>query len=240
MTWRFHPPIWAIVAAALGLSLFCSLSLWQWQRGQAKQQLLDAEIASAKSPAQVFDPTQTPNAQKLLHVVVEGRYDPTQQLLLDNQSHQQRPGYEVWSLLRLSTGQALLVNRGWIPLTAQRRQLPALPLDASPRRLSGRWQALPKAGMASAPAPCTVAPSLPMIVNYPTARDLRCLLGVDVLDGQLLLDADQPDGFVRAWRVDNGFPPSRHYGYALQWAALALTLLVLFVKLNLKRNHADE
>ena len=52
--------------------------------------------------------------------------------------------------------------------------------------------------------------------------------------GMLQLDADADHGFIREWS-DLGIPPSRHYGYAVQWGALALTALILYLLLNLKR-----
>ena len=51
----------------------------------------------------------------------------------------------------------------------------------------------------------------------------------------VLLDPGEPDGYVRNWSAP-GFPPMRHIGYAVQWFALALTLLVIYVVTNLRRN----
>ena len=50
----------------------------------------------------------------------------------------------------------------------------------------------------------------------------------------LLLDASSPDGYQRNWRPSVGFPPERHLGYAIQWFALAVTLIVIFVALSLE------
>ncbi len=51
----------------------------------------------------------------------------------------------------------------------------------------------------------------------------------------VLLDPAEPDGYVRNW-APPGFPPMRHIGYAVQWFALALTLLVIWVVTNLHRD----
>ena len=50
----------------------------------------------------------------------------------------------------------------------------------------------------------------------------------------VLLDPGEPDGYVRDWSPP-GFPPMRHIGYAVQWFAMAATLLVIWVVTNLKR-----
>lgn len=233
-SWRFQPPWWAVCGVAVGTACLCGLGLWQVHRGQAKQALLDRVAATAQAPLQDFN-AQPATADSITHVRVRGRYEASRQLLLDNQSHAQKPGYQVWTPLRLPDGELMLVNRGWIPLTS-RAGLPALPAPEGLQQLTGYWQALPQAGMRLASAPCVKAAKFPQIVNYPSAQDLACLYAEPLRSGQLLLDATQPDGYVRDWTFDNGFPPSRHYGYALQWFALAATLVVIFLKLNLKRN----
>jgi surfeit locus 1 family protein len=35
-------------------------------------------------------------------------------------------------------------------------------------------------------------------------------------------------------------PPSKHLGYAVQWFALALTLMILYIGIHLKRTHHDK
>jgi cytochrome oxidase assembly protein ShyY1 len=76
----------------------------------------------------------------------------------------------------------------------------------------------------------------PRLVLYPTAAELQCFYGEPVLAGEVLLAPDLPGGYGRDWRINPpGFPPARHYAYAAQWFAFALTLLVLYLKLNLKR-----
>ena len=44
------------------------------------------------------------------------------------------------------------------------------------------------------------------------------------------------DGLLRAWtRPDSG--SSRNLGYAFQWFAMALAIIILYLVLNVKRNH---
>ena len=55
----------------------------------------------------------------------------------------------------------------------------------------------------------------------------------------LLLDKDQPGGFVREWNpVVVG--PERHVGYAVQWFALAAALVILYVWVNLNRIGVEQ
>lgn len=49
------------------------------------------------------------------------------------------------------------------------------------------------------------------------------------------LDKQDAYGFVREWAIVS-MPPQRHIAYALQWFAMALVILIIFVALNLKKD----
>jgi surfeit locus 1 family protein len=59
-------------------------------------------------------------------------------------------------------------------------------------------------------------------------------LGYPLLPVVLLLDPDQPHGFVRDWRPVV-FGPERHVGYAFQWFSLATALVIIYLILNIRR-----
>src|SRR5690606_40972913 len=62
--------------------------------------------------------------------------------IFDNLSHAGAPGYQVLTVLELAEGSHLLVNRGWVPFSGFREQLPpvALPEGTAgmPIELTGR------------------------------------------------------------------------------------------------------
>jgi surfeit locus 1 family protein len=78
------------------------------------------------------------------------------------------------------------------------------------------------------------------VLNFPTHAEIESVLGEAVESRILLLDPGRPDGFEREWRPSLGFGPERHLGYAIQWFALALTLVVIFIALSLKRSDGQE
>lgn len=234
--WRFKPPLWAVLAMLPALALLISLGIWQLHRGQAKAAML-AHYAQAGEQAPIAFSPQLPSTMAPLRVQVSGLYEGQRQLLLDNQSHQQQPGYDVWTPLRMADGTLLLVNRGWIPRTGTRADPPSPAAPQGQQQVTGYWRALSEPGMRLGQPACQKAARFPQILNYPDVDELRCTLGEPVLNGEILLDSGADGGFIREWTFDNGFPPSRHYGYAAQWYALALTLLAFFIKLNLKRPH---
>jgi surfeit locus 1 family protein len=224
-----------VAATLLGAGLCATLGTWQYARGGAKAALLDAYAAALTQPPVEVTAATPPHGAVPQRVHATGRYDAQRQLLLDNQVHDRVPGYHVWTPLVLARGGIVLVNRGWVPLGADRGVVPQLPAPAGPVRGSGLWRSLPEPGLRLAAEPCRVA-TWPRVVNYPRLEDLQCLFDSPPLPGVLLLDAQEPGGWVRDWpQALVALPPQRHYGYAAQWWALAATVVVLFVFLNLKR-----
>ena len=228
----FRAPAWAWLLTAAAVALFGTLCAWQLQRGLAKQ----AQLATLNDPAAPAEPlsatSAAPQGLELRRVEATGRYLGDRQLLQDGQSLRQRPGYHVWSPLRLADGAMVLVNRGWIPLDRTGFDGAA---PAGEITVRGFLRSLPEPGVRLGETPACAPPrAFPAVVLYPTASELECLLGGDVLAGLLLLDAAAPGGFVREW-TDFGFPPERHYGYAVQWLGLAVAAVVLFVLVNRKR-----
>lgn len=233
--WQFRPSWWAVLGTVAGCALTLSLGVWQLQRGLAKQALQTRYDSAAAQPAlQLNADTPAPRGD-VQRAQAVGHYWAERQLLLDNQTHQRQPGYDVWTPLRLHNGGVLIVNRGWIAARGARGEVPPLPVPEGEIRVSGLWRALPQPGLRVAADDCAPPAQFPATVNYPTAQDLACALGLHVADGVLLLDADAPGGYVREWQQVSEFPPERHFGYAAQWFAFALTLLALFIKLNLTK-----
>lgn len=239
MSWSFRPSAWSVFGAVAGCALTVYLGTWQIHRGLQKQALERQYTAAAQQPPLELKAAAVPQpGLAAVHVTLHGRYLAGRQLLLDDQANGEQSGYHVWTPLRLDDGALVIVNRGWVPHGEDRRHLPAVPAPDGERSLGGLWRSLPEPGLhlAAGCDPAHPSTEWPRLVLYPTAADLACFYGEPLLAGEVLLAPAEPDGYLRQWRISNaGFPPSRHYAYAAQWFALALTLLVLFLKLNLKR-----
>ena len=239
MNWSFRPSLWSVVGAVAGCILTVYLGIWQLHRGDQKKALDRQYLAAAQQPPIELKAATAPLAGlAATAVIARGTYLGERQLLLDDQVHGDMPGYNVWTPLRLSGGGLVIVNRGWVPHGPNRHTLPPLPVPEGEVSVPGLWRTLPEPGLHlnSGCAPGKVSAEWPRIVLYPTAMDLDCFYGEPVMAGEVLLAPEAPAGYVREWRISSeGFPPARHYAYAAQWFAFALTLLVLFVKFNLKR-----
>ncbi|MEM8984954.1 MAG: SURF1 family cytochrome oxidase biogenesis protein, partial [Pseudomonadota bacterium] len=80
----------------------------------------------------------------------------------------------------------------------------------------------------------------PAVVVFPSIADVAAWTGRSLLPWALLLDGDAEDGFAaRDWQP-TGLPPERHLGYAVQWFALALTLVILWFVFSLKKHERND
>lgn len=236
MGFSFRPPAWSWFALVPALGLLTGLGFWQVDRGRDKASLMGTlEAASSAPPAVVEEVLDRPATAAVVHVVAEGRFDPDHPLLLDNQGQERRPGYHVWSPFELASGRWIVVDRGWVAWRERRELAREVGVEGQPRTLTGFWRSLPEPGLRLGEPACDRT-RWPVIVQYPTAAELGCLLERPVADGLLLLDPAEPDGYRREWSVGVEVPPVRHYAYAAQWFAFAATLLVLFLRWSLKRD----
>jgi surfeit locus 1 family protein len=175
MRWRFAPQwYWLLLTAAL-LPVFVALGFWQWNRGQARQAQWD-EFAHGDAPAIEATAATLAQLPRYTRVRVTGRFDGGRQFLLENISHRGAPGYHVLTVLQLVDGGRLLVNRGWLPFSGYREQLPdvRLPDEAAPdaAHLTGLLATLPVAGLPAgqaAPAPG----QWPRVASFPHHRAAR-------------------------------------------------------------------
>jgi surfeit locus 1 family protein len=230
----FTPRPFTTLLAIVLIALLISLGRWQLHRAAEKRVLFDA-FAAGSDATRPID-LQTPRLPRYQHVEANGHYDATRQILIDNMVNAERAGYFVITPFALQGGGWVLVNRGWVPLGRSRADRPAIPVAADLRSLRGRADNLPSPGIHMGTLP-ELAPPFPVVASFPTHADLEQLLKESRWTGAadlILLDAAEPDGYVRSW-APPGFPPMRHVGYAVQWFGLALALAVIYVVTNVRR-----
>ncbi len=229
-------PGWGIsVVFLLVATLFVNLGFWQLHRAAEKRGLMDLrEDRGRDEPVRLDGSVADLETLRYRRVAVAGEYDAAHQFLLDNRHHGQQPGYEVLTPLRIAgTGMAVLVNRGWVPLGADRSHLPDLSLAVPVGvRLTGVVEHFPGVGfkLRGAEVP---GPGWPSVVQLAEPERLAERLGYKVLPYQVLLDETAGEGYVRAWR-ETRLTPEKNLGYALQWFLFAVVAAVLYVRHGLK------
>lgn len=237
----------ALLLAALG---FAALGRWQLERA-AYNRAVQTEFEAATLLPTLEQPVSDAEAFRYRTIRLRGRYVPESQVLLDNMTSQGVAGYQVLTPFRVGGGPVdgpgladdtglVLVNRGWVPASPDRSDLPDIALAAARDVVvSGRIDRLPRAALElEAPAPAKREPVT--VLSFPDFAAIEAALGAKVRRFQLLLDPAAPEGFVRDWA-----PPAdradRNIAYAVQWFGLALLALVLAIGVALSgRRGARE
>jgi surfeit locus 1 family protein len=231
---RFAPRPLMTVLTIIAIAGLVSLGRWQLRRAEEKRALFE-EFAAGTGSTQMIDASTAP-LPRYQHVAFSGRYDASRQLLIDNMSNSAgQAGYFVITPFALAGGGWLLVNRGWVPLGPSRAQRPAVDVGTGVREVRGRADNLPRPGIRMG-TPAALAPPYPILASFPTSAEIGRLLQESAWAPAaevVLLDAGEPDGYLRQWQAP-GFPPIHHIGYAVQWFGLALTLFIIYIVTNLR------
>ena len=120
------------VATLVGAALLCGLGEWQLRRLAWKEALIAAVESRAhappvEAPAEADWPRLDPADYEYRHVRLAGAYDASKQVLVYRALAEPRgryggPGYLTMTPLRLADGAVVLVDRGFVPRRAERRQ----------------------------------------------------------------------------------------------------------------------
>lgn len=213
---------------------FAGLGGWQISRGlekRATQQAYQGE--SSFTGWQHGD-----EVRSFQRLKVTGTFLSERQIVLDNIIINSRYGHYVITPLDLGDDKPLLlVNRGWVEKSRDEFNVAQLALPAESLTVRGRAGSLPKAGYKMADA-FTANQVWPMHAVYPSAEEIEIALGHDIQPFVLLMDHEEQNGFLRHW-VPSEFGPGKHFGYALQWFAMAAVLSGLLVW-NYRKKRFDS
>jgi surfeit locus 1 family protein len=214
--------------------VFIALGRWQWRRGH----LHAAEHARFERGAhQVLALGSRPLAQMPddQRVSLTGTYDTAHQFLIDNMSYRDLDGYQVLTPLERPGGQVVLINRGWVPFLGTRANLPDISIKAAGQvTVTGRVGHLPAAGLTSGRAPPPVGGPWPRVTSFPTIAQLSAALGHPLAPRVILLDPQDPAGYVRDWRPP-GIPAMQNFAYAFEWWCFAVAAVVIWIVLSAQK-----
>lgn len=223
-------------------TLFVSLGSWQLSRGNIKNDIESANINQQDTYRQPGLPLQDLESWRYRKISLVGVYDNTRQFLLDNQVRDRITGYNVLTPLYVEQQDAwVLVDRGWIPQAESRAILPEVSMPSEELlKVSGRAyvpydKAFSLGGIADGEDR-----GWPRRIQFVDYRQLGERLGVRLEPFTLRLATDQENGYRRDW-IESSLSAQKHYGYAFQWYAMALALLVLWwlysIKPLIKKNE---
>lgn len=223
------------ILGMMGVAFLASLGVWQLSRAEQKKKLLASyamHTAQVPLTANQLNPIDDIRFHK---ATINGHFDNAHTLLLDNKIFHEQHGYEVYTPFWVEGWtHPILVDRGFIAVI-DRDKLPLI------RDISGKVSIM---GMLNLPpryfALGTITESAqlswPLRVEYVNLSELKPLFPYSsaFFPYVLTLDPHNKLAYPTEWEIVT-IGPERHLGYAVQWFALAFTLLILSVGLNLER-----
>ena len=210
--------------------LFFSLGLWQIERGQAKTNLLDDfEKKILEKPSYINQ-----KSQKWDRVYVEGKWDSSKQILIDNVIRRGIAGYKVLTPLRIKeTDQLILVDRGWIKQNTFRDQLPDIKLIQIDEVVSGILE-IPELGLVLSDD--LVSKEWPKISQTKNLGVIKNEYDENIFPMILLADPTLKNSLEYIKITPTNMTPIKHYGYSAQWFLMFIVLCFMYVWYGYKRN----
>lgn len=221
------------------LALFISLGFWQLDRAEYKRNLHSDFKDRQTSPALTLDQEIVIKLDKKeliwRHVNASGEFLEQYQILLDNQVHDTKAGYFVYTPFQLANANKfVLVNRGWALANLDRSVSPDYVLTDGVVDIEGIAKETPKTGVLLKDLP-------PEKVNEKTHRvqridldELSELTQLDLMPFIIRLVPESDHGYVRKWQLP-GSGENTHNGYAFQWFSFAAVLVIIYLVLNIKK-----
>lgn len=222
------------VLALIFFCLFTSLGIWQLMRAQQKAILLKSFNERTQHAPFTAQDLDQPHDWRFYRVTVEGKFDQEHTFLLDNKTLHGKIGYEVYTPFKISgLNTYILVNRGFIPMGTSRQELPIINTSNKAVTITGMLN-LPPAYVSLGEIRASNKTTWPLLVEYIDLEALGDFAELSLFPYILSLEAHDKSAYTVEWHATTT-GPERNQGYALQWFALALTLLILFVALNRNR-----
>jgi surfeit locus 1 family protein len=219
-----------LVATVLACGVTMRLGFWQLDRAQQKQRIAkdmqERQALPPLEPQALARDAAGLEAQRHRSITLRGRWVAERTVYLDNRQMDGRPGFFVVTPLRLPDGDAVLVQRGWLPRNFQdRERLQPVVTPGGEVTVTGRIVSPPSSLLALGGAGTgPIRQNLPLDdFARETGLSLRPL-SIQQQDSA----PGAPDSLQRRWpqpQVDVG----KHHGYAFQWFALSALVAGLYV-----------
>jgi len=231
-----RPTLLGSLVAAAALAVLLGLGFWQVERLAWKSDLIAELRARAAEPALKLPPVFPPEDLQYRRVRLTGSFLPGKLLRSAPRNLNKRPGVYVYAPFVLTDGRTILVELGWLPLTASEFGTGALPqgpqnfeaillrdgwrgsdwLKPANDPAKNVWHYVDTLAMAGAAG--LVMPVTELYAVAPPGALPPDLLGGDLKPRQPGLDI-----------------PNNHLEYAITWFALAAILVVIFVLYHRRR-----
>lgn len=227
---RFNPGIRITIFFIFFALLFFSLGVWQIERGQSKMKILNEFEENLKKTPEYLNE----KSGKLDRVYVEGKWDNSEQILIDNSVNRGVAGYKVLTPFRINeTNKIILIDRGWIKQNKYRNELPNIEITTLNETISGILE-LPELGLVLSDD--LVSKEWPKISQSKNLEVLSKEYDESIYPFILLADPILKNSLEYIKIVPTNMTPIKHYGYSAQWFLMFIVLCFMYIWYGYKRN----
>ncbi len=232
--------LWAGFTLAV-FSTLIQLSMWQYHRGFDKEQRTEKILQLNQQAPLTLDEVISLSAQQQFNnkdsindvpVKITGNFDADKVFLLDNQVEQGSLGYRVLQILNTSE-YSVLVNLGWVQGSIHRDVLPDIINIKGLHTFNGHVRIIEKGIVLTEQDFSTH--SWPLRIQQIEIEKFSTLTKIPLLPFVIYVDKNEPLGYKKNWHPIV-MPAEKHFGYAFQWAALAIAWLILMISLRFKKS----
>lgn len=218
--------------------VFCLAGHWQLQRYDYKKTLVTTYAESVKKGSVSWEQIRDSEPVEFQSTTVKGHYLNSLTLLLQNRMHAGKVGYEVLTPLRIAgESKLLLVNRGWIE-KPNNAMLPEIKEITAEQHIKGYIKFV-DAHQFILGKNILKTDSQPYLIQKIAMPEISQLTHEDYYPYVLRLDPNAENGFMRNWVITT-VEPSRHLGYAVQWFAMAVVLLIAYLCFSCERVKNED
>lgn len=233
-------PRWIIATVVVvGLAvLFVRLGFWQLDRLEERRMIHSVGEERINSAPVPVDSLTGPNHDlasiEYRRVFLTGEFDPSREVLIRSQVELGQAGFHVITPLIIDDGSAVLVNRGWVPLSMDSTPVEAAP-ELGAQRVEG-WVHLTESRGSFGPE--DAAGELDVLSRVDVAR-IEQQLPYGVAPFYVVAVGEESDEFPVPVDEPDFTDEGPHLGYAIQWFGFAVVGLVgLYFLLRRSQNQS--
>lgn len=233
---KLGPRLWLYPLWLLALSGLVSLGLWQLDRAEQKRAWQAEQQQLGLISPTAADIEQAMEGHHWIKAEMQVRWPDVRPLYLDNRTNQGQAGYELLLPVQLEDGSFIAANLGWLAMPERR--------DIEP--VTGRPDTDLVSGVLGLPVDTFTLgaeqPEQPWRLQRQSLQLMEARWQLELNPWVIWLNQPVIKGVQARVPSTGQMPPERHIGYAVQWFALALTLLILGGVLEWKirkKQHQD-
>jgi surfeit locus 1 family protein len=232
--------------------VFVYLGFWQLGRAEQKKQLISIyQLNQQQIPVDwtelSFHSQDLNNPTlRMKRFHINGQFVPNIQILVDNKTQHGQVGFQVYAVFKpKDSEQSILVDRGFIPLNGKSRNnfqspnLHSISTNITMHKITGTIT-IPSIGIQLNPeASIERLDTKQILIQQIHFETLSQYLNLPLAKFVFKLDPESP--FILNFiPINFGLSVMKHVGYALQWFAMGIALLIYYFAINIIRYTQSE